>query len=94
VADESFLIMEVPEAEPAVARHRRHLDSSAAEGVQAHITVLGPFLPPAAIEPRVLAELEQLFAATSRFSFQLDHTDWFGDNVLWLAPRDPAPSAP
>jgi 2'-5' RNA ligase len=27
----------------------------------------------------------------SRFRFQLDHTDWFGQDVLWLGPREPGP---
>lgn len=38
--------------------------------------------------------LEHLFAEVSRFRFRLDHTDWFGDDVLWLAPRDPGPFRP
>jgi hypothetical protein len=87
----SGLIVEVPEAEPAVARHRERLDASAPLGIPAHITVLGPFMPPETINPAALAALEHLFAAVSRFRFQLDHTDWFGDQVLWLAPRDPDP---
>jgi hypothetical protein len=87
----SYLIIEVPEAEPAVGQHRQRLDSSAAAGVPAHITVLGPFMPPETIDAPVLAELERLFTAASRFRFQLDHTDWFGNDVLWLAPHDPGP---
>lgn len=47
----SGLIMEVPEAEPAVARHRERLDASAPLGVPAHITVLFPFMAPATIGP-------------------------------------------
>jgi hypothetical protein len=42
---QSALIIEVPEAEPAVARCREHLDASDALGVPAHITVLAPFMP-------------------------------------------------
>jgi hypothetical protein len=53
----SALIVEVPAAEPAVARHRERLDSSAPLGVPAHITVLYPFLPPGAIGPAVLGDL-------------------------------------
>ena len=34
----SALIVEVPAAEPAVARHRERLDSSAPLGIPAHIT--------------------------------------------------------
>ena len=87
----SGLIVEVPEAEPAVARLRERLDASAALGIPAHITVLFPFMPPGTIDPAVLAELADLFAAVSRFRFRLDHTDWFGDEVLWLGPDDPGP---
>jgi 2'-5' RNA ligase len=83
--------VEVPEAEPAVRQLRERLDPSAAVGVPAHITVLFPFMPPHAIDAAVLAELERLFAGAWRFSVRLDHTDWFGDEVLWLAPQDPAP---
>ena len=87
----SGLIVEVPEAEPAVARHRERLDATAPLGVPAHITVLFPFLPPGRIHPSVLAELEHLFAAAGRFSFRLERTGWFGEDVLWLAPADPGP---
>ena len=87
----SGLILEIPEAEPAVARLRERLDASAPLGIPAHITVLFPFVPPGTIDPAVLAELTHLFAAVSRFRFRLDHTDWFGDEVLWLGPRDPGP---
>jgi 2'-5' RNA ligase len=74
-----------------VARHRERLDANALLGVPAHITVLFPFMPPEAIGPPVLRVLERLFAAVHRFHFELADTDWFGDQVLWLAPRDPAP---
>jgi hypothetical protein len=87
----SGLMVEIPEAEPAVARHREQLDASARLGIPAHITVLSPFMAPRAIGPAALTSLEHLFAAVSRFRFQLDRTAWFGDEVLWLAPRDPGP---
>lgn len=87
----SGLMVQVPEAEPAVARHRQRLDASARLGVPAHITVLSPFMPPLAIGPAELTRLKHLFAAFSPFRFQLDRTAWFDDAVLWLAPRDPGP---
>ena len=87
----SGLMVEIPEAEPAVARHRERLDASARLGIPAHITVLSPFMPPRAIGPAALTRLEYLFAAVSQFRFQLDRTAWFGEEVLWLAPRDPGP---
>ena len=90
----SGLIIEVPEAEPAVRHHREHLDASAPLGIPAHITILFPFMPPETIGPLALAELEDLFAAAGRFRFQLNRTGWFGDNALWLPPATPDPSAP
>jgi hypothetical protein len=91
LSGQSGLIVEVPEAEPVVGRHRERLDASAPLGVPAHITVLFPFVPPAEIDSGVLTRLNRLFAGISGFSFRLGHTDWFGDDVLWLAPGDPGP---
>jgi 2'-5' RNA ligase len=88
---QSALIIEIPEAEPVVARCREHFDASDALGIPAHITVLAPFMPPAAIGPAELARLERLLAPVGRFPFQLSHTAWFGHDVLWLGPREPAP---
>lgn len=91
-SEESALLITVPAAEPAVARHRARLDASAAVGVPAHITVLYPFLPPARIDAETRAELGRLFAAVPAFRFTLDRTGWFpGSPVLWLGPSDPAP---
>ena len=85
----SALIIEVPEAEPAVRRHRERLDANALLGIPAHITVLAPFMPAQLIDAAVLTRLGQLFAAVSPFAFQLVRTGWFSDHVLWLAPGDP-----
>ena len=87
----SALLVEVPEAEPAVSRFRERLDDNAPLGIPAHITVLYPFMAPKLIGPHQLAKLAQLFAAVGRFRFELVRTDWFGDEVLWLAPGDAAP---
>ncbi|MGH3167133.1 MAG: 2'-5' RNA ligase family protein [Trebonia sp.] len=87
----SVLLAEIPEAESLVAPHRRRLDSNASLGIPAHVTVLYPFLPATALDAGVRGELARLFATFPRFSFTLDRTDWFGESVLWLAPRDPAP---
>jgi hypothetical protein len=87
----SGLIIEVPQAEPAVRRHREVLDANARLGIPAHITVLFPFLPPETIGPAALSALGELFADVSRFSFRLDHAGWFGEDVLFLAPDDPGP---
>ena len=54
---QGVLLVEVPEAEPAVARHRERLDANAPLGIPAHITVLFPFTPPEVIGPPVLGDL-------------------------------------
>jgi 2'-5' RNA ligase len=74
-----------------VRQHRDQLDASAPLGVPAHITVLFPFVPPEAIDAATLTALARLFGNVSRFRLQLDHAGWFGDDVLWLGPRDPGP---
>ncbi len=88
---ESALLVAVPEAELAVREHRARLDSSARDGVPAHLTVLYPFLPPASIDGAVLASLRRLFAGFTAFDVMLDRVRWFGEQVVWLAPRDDGP---
>jgi len=87
----SGLIVEVPEAEPAVGELRSRLDSSARLGVPAHITVLFPFVPPALIDDALLRRLAGIFAAVPAFEHRLVRTQWFDEDVLWLAPEDDAP---
>jgi 2'-5' RNA ligase len=88
---ESALLVPVPAAEPAVGQHRAQLDEAARDGVPAHITVLYPFLLPAGINKTLLAVLGRLFAGHTAFQFTLDKVGWFGEEVLWLGPHDPAP---
>jgi 2'-5' RNA ligase len=65
------LIVEVPEAEPLVGALRMRYDESARLGVPAHITVLFPFMEPAAVSTSVLAELERMFSLLEPFPFRL-----------------------
>ena len=88
---ETALLLPVPAAEPAVSHHRARLDEAARDGVPAHVTVLYPFLPPAEISEPLLASLGRLFAGFAAFEFTLDRVGWFGEEVVWLGPRDPAP---
>jgi 2'-5' RNA ligase len=88
---ESVLLITVPAAEAAVARYRSRLDSSAPLGIPAHVTVLYPFVPSPAVDADALASLARLFSSAGEFSFVLDRTGWFGDQVLWLGPEEPAP---
>ncbi len=88
---ETALLLPVPTAEPAVGQHRDRLDEAARDGVPAHITVLYPFLPPAGIGKPLIATLGRLFAGLASFEFTLDRVGWFGEEFVWLGPRDPAP---
>ena len=85
------LILEVPEAEPAVAAWRERLDPQAARGVPAHITILFPFVAPDRLDDAAVATLRRLMTTTASFPFQLTRTAWFGDTTLWLAPEPAAP---
>jgi hypothetical protein len=87
---DSALLVEVPEAEAAVRVHRGRLDENAGFGIPAHVTVLAPFMAPGEIGPAVLGELSRLFGGVPRFRFRLARTAWFGEDVLWLAPDEPA----
>lgn len=83
----SAVIVPVPEAEPAVGRLRLRLDRTAAWGVPAHVTVLTPFVSPDRIGPGELRKLGEAIRAVPRFDVIFRRTDWFGDDVVWLAPE-------
>ena len=87
---ESALIIAVPEAEPLVKAWRDRFDSSAAQGVPAHITILYPFMPPDKITPEVLADLREFFAQFAAFEFTLSETHRF-PTVLYLVPSPAEP---
>lgn len=87
----SGLIIEVPEAEAAVAAWRERLDPQAALGVPAHITVLFPFAAPDRLDDSSIEILGRLVATAASFEFFLARTAWFGDTTLWLAPEPAAP---
>lgn len=88
---QSALIVEIPEAEPAVGRLRDRLDANARLGVPAHVTVVFPFAPAGAIDAATQHRLAGLFGSVPSFGFRLDHVGWFGEDVLWLGPREPGP---
>ena len=82
------LIVEVPEAEPAVGALRLEHDSSAARGVPAHITILFPFADAGDVDD---GALEALFARFPAFDFVLDRGERFDDGVTWLHPEPSLP---
>jgi hypothetical protein len=87
---ESAVLVVVLPADPAVAEHRRRFDLAAGWGVPAHVTVLYPFVPPSAIDERVLDRLGQAVAAIPRFRAEWPTMGWFGTDVLWSC-RNPTP---
>ena len=90
-AETSAVLVPVPEAEPLVAAHRRRLDPAGTWGVPAHVTVLFPFVPPAEVDDGVLALLADAVRSVAAFDCVFAHTQWFGDEVLWLAPDPDEP---
>jgi len=80
------LIVVVPEAETAVSQLRFELDPVARLGVPAHVSVLFPFVPAAKIDEDVVARTAALFQSVPVFQHNLFRSNWFGDEVLWLAP--------
>jgi 2'-5' RNA ligase len=91
VAAESAVVVPVPEAEPAVAACRARLDHNADLGVPAHVTLLAPFAPPAAITPAMTATLAEVIGSVPAFDCVFERTAWFGETVLWLAPEPDGP---
>jgi 2'-5' RNA ligase len=88
---ESAVLIPVPEAEPAVGPHRERLDRAAAWGIPAHVTILYPFMPPSAITDAAIVALGDAVRTVSAFHCLFPETAWFGDEVLWLAPRPDEP---
>ena len=91
VSGESGLLVEIPEAEPVVGRHRSTCDVGVADGVPAHVTVLFPFAPASLVDDALLTRLGELFADQPAFDVRFDRTAWFDERVLFLAPVDPEP---
>lgn len=83
---ESAVAVLVPAAEPLVSSHRARLDSSAAFGIPAHVTVLYPFLPEPLLTPAVRAELRELFASVPQKEVAFERVGRLG-GVLHLAPE-------
>lgn len=90
-ATQSAVIVTVPAAEDAVARHRARFDRAAEWGVPAHVTVLYPFAPPSGIDARVVEALAAAIAAVPMFHVTFETTGWFGTDAVWL---DPQPAGP
>jgi hypothetical protein len=55
------------------------------------VTVLFPFVAPAELDEGTLARVGATVRAVPAFRYAFRRTDWFGDDVLCLAPDRPGP---
>jgi 2'-5' RNA ligase len=69
---------------------RARYDPSTSQGVPAHITLLFPFVRPAAVDDKVERELGALFGSFFPFDVRLARTARF-EAVLYLAPEPAEP---
>lgn len=86
----SALVVEVPEAEPAVHDWRMKFDN-ARLGVPSHITLLFPFIPTGQLDDGIKSTLRGLFALQPAISFALTKLTVFPDETIWLAPEPAEP---
>jgi 2'-5' RNA ligase len=84
---ESGVVVVVPEADTVVGPHRLRLDPAASWGVPAHVTVLYPFVSPPDLRTADLDRLGEAVAQVAAFDAELPRVDWFGEDVVWLAPE-------
>ncbi|HEX5968278.1 MAG TPA: 2'-5' RNA ligase family protein [Intrasporangium sp.] len=86
----AVLQVPVPELEPFVRQRHDHYDpdfvSADPAFVHAHITVLGPFLPPADIDGRVRSTIDEIACAVGEFDYRLEQFDVFPNGVIHLVP--------
>jgi 2'-5' RNA ligase len=87
----SAVVVPMPEAEPRVRALRAELDPAAMLGVPAHVTIMFPFLPPPEIDDEVLSALRAITAAAPAFDVRFARVEWFGEDVVWLAPQPAEP---
>jgi 2'-5' RNA ligase len=80
------VVVTVPAAEPVVSTWREQFDSSAAQGMPAHVTVLYPFLPEARLTREAVAQLRELCAAVPVLDLVFRRTGRF-PGVLYLDPE-------
>ena len=86
---ESAIVVELPELDAVLDDHRNTLDPSRRWGMRAHLTVLYPFVLPAAMDDTTLSRLEAVATKVRPFDAVFDGFGWFADHVVWLAPSEP-----
>jgi hypothetical protein len=84
---ETALLITVPDMPKVIRDTRLHLDPAAGLGVPEHVTVMYPFLHPDDVGEAIVYRLEKICSETAGFEFSLTEVRWFGEAVVWLAPR-------
>jgi 2'-5' RNA ligase len=59
--------------------------------VPVHVSVVYPFVPPADVDDDVLSRLAAAVGTVPAFDCVFSSTEWFGEDVLWLAPEPAGP---
>ncbi|HET8987698.1 MAG TPA: 2'-5' RNA ligase family protein [Humibacillus sp.] len=87
--------MPVLPLEPFVRARTEHYDldyvSADPRFVHAHVTALGPFLPPSGLTPGALARVSEIASATTPFDFTLEHVGVFPNGIIHLLPEPSEP---
>jgi 2'-5' RNA ligase len=86
---ETAIICRVPEAERYIAQYRERYDPSARRNVPAHVTILYPFMEPAAVDADVLELLRGIARDVRCFDYRLSETRRF-PVALYLEPQPDA----
>jgi len=90
--DQTALILPALDVEPLVGAFRLRHSADARAGVPAHLTIMFPFLEPAAVSDEALRALDSLFAAEPAFDYMLVAVREFRDGgVIYLAPEPAEP---
>lgn len=91
----TVLQVPVPQLEPFVIERHRHYDrdfvSSDPRFVHAHITALGPFLPPRRIDAAVRSAIGEIARGVGEFTFRLARIATFPNGIIHLVPEPGAP---
>lgn len=87
----TLLAVPVPAAEALVRRLATEWEPSydlgGPDDIQAHVTVLGPFVPLDTVDDQLHDALRSIFAGVSPFTFRLEEVRVFSDDVVYLTPE-------
>ncbi|WP_375500402.1 2'-5' RNA ligase family protein [uncultured Jatrophihabitans sp.] len=86
-ATQTAVIVAITAAEPVVSEYRRRFDRAASWGIPAHVSIVFPFVDPADLNEGVLTRLAAAVATVNAFDCIFARCQWFGEDVLWLAPE-------